>query len=390
APKEGEGGSHPPTLGDSLPPPLPLPLPPPPLPTPPLAAALTDGEGSSTTGMSGLPFGKTAAEISTGSGSPAAPRGVGRDGAAGLEESRGAGARTANGAVGAARASAAAQGTGGAGSGRAGTRDARLDGVPKAGGGIAGVGGGSGGGTGSNGTRPEPTASSATTRAPSAEGTEADVADTERSSATTPSAVSSRFLSAPLGVLSAVGAWATGRGRSSVGSTSSAAADAASAAAATAASSAGAGDRRDSDQAAYARTSGDWRGSTSPGEDASTLEARRTTGDSPCLSGENGTSGGRARARPPALKLDGSTRDAPIHEGGDSGGHQTNASAPARRLPDVVAPGSGMDLESPLPYDGSAEGAAGETAVTNGKRKPVCSPAVTPDGPNPGQHFGGA
>jgi len=102
-----------------------------------------------------------------------------------------------------------------------------------------------------------------------------------------------------------------------------------------------------------------------------------------------GNSAGSGSYRPPDLELDVSAQQGVA--AGAAGGDDRRASAPRRRPPSVHLPDEGegvaMDVDSPPKGSGRSEEARGAAAATNGKRKPVCSPAVTPDGPNLG-HFG--
>ena len=201
-------------------------------------------------------------------------------------------------------------------------------------------------------------------------------------------AIGSRLLSAPLGVLSAVGAWATGRGKGSAESAADAAADAAAEAAAAVAGL----DHRPtsvggSDEAAPP-SNGMVDGGNLAAEDASllpdtsaSLEARARDHD-----------GDADARRPPDLELEDPPQGVPSHRGG--GGSTGGGHSSARRPPSVHLPeDDGMDLDVPLKSrglfgkEGEGEGEA-TAASAYGKRKPERSPAVTPDGPNPGQHFG--
>ncbi|CAM9281329.1 unnamed protein product [Scytosiphon promiscuus] len=385
-----EGGNLPPSTGDSLPPPPP-PIPPP----PPLAAAAANNDGalpppaSVTARPSGAPFDDKAAEASKRKDSGATPQeGGGSSGGRSAEDPEGGAGQTSNG-FGSAGASAAAEGERGpgrSGSGGDGStaalegdgRDKPSDALPKS-------GSSSNGGAGSRSDSAASSTAATRTTPTGAADTNGPSGESSAPATATPP-VGSRFLSAPLGVLSAVGAWATGRGRSSFGSAASGADPSADAAGAAAAETVSAGDRLECDQADRAAVAGDGRGST---QGNSTLGAGTAAGEPPRLPGEGGGSGGRADARPPALKLDDSARDVPGQGDGNAVDHQSKVSTSGRRPPDAMVPGSGMDLESPPPRGRSAEGAEGDTAVASGKRKPVSSPAVTPDGPNPGQHFGG-
>lgn len=386
-----EGGPHPTPTGDSLP----LPLPPPPLPQPSPSGATVNKDGgtppeSNKTRVSGSSSNddKTA-KAPTGGGSGAAIRVEDKGSGAVSTEDPGAGTtNNTSGACGVAAAVEGARGAGRSGTGDqdggatavagAGPNNPSSAGSPKSGSNGAGAVGDDGSVGSGKDPQSDPAASITARSAQPKEGDAKD-ADGEKSSAAMSPPVGSRFLSAPLGVLSAVGAWATGRGRPSVGSATSAA-DAA---------GTNTADHDDSGQAdSPASTSGDWRRSSALVGDGSSELAERiatATGGSSHLLGENGAGSGRADARPPALKLEGSARDAPFQDPGD---HQNKLSMSGRTPPDVVASGGKMGLESAHTSDRSAEGAAGETAVKNGKRKPVSSPAVTPDGPNPGQHFG--
>eukprot|EP00752_Nemacystus_decipiens_P008745 g7806.t1 len=216
------------------------------------------------------------------------------------------------------------------------------------------------------------------------------------SAVASPPAIGSRLLSAPLGVLSAVGAWATGRGRGSVGS----AADAEDAAAAVA----GGLDHRS--------MSGDGGEETPPPSsggfvDGSSMAAQKDASLSRGTSASQGEETGKGRVdgadarrrRPPDLELDDPPPDVPAHprgSGSSTGSTGGGRSGSRRRPPSVHVPeDDGMELDVPAENrirsgregeEGEAAGAA--AAAAYGKRKPECSPAVTPDGPNPGQHFG--
>ncbi|CAB1096732.1 unnamed protein product [Ectocarpus sp. CCAP 1310/34] len=191
--------------------------------------------------------------------------------------------------------------------------------------------------------------------------------------------IGSRLLSAPLDMLSAVGAWATGRGRYSVGS---AASDTAAAAAAVATATATAASSSLSDGGRTASSSDSISSTAAGGPPASPRSGNgvgsRTGGSGGA--GDGARPGKLAGASPLDLRLD----DFSGHGAGDDGG------ASASGMPrSVHVPGEeeGMGLNSPPP---NGNGEAEVAATTNGKRKPACSPAITPEGANPGQHFGDA
>ncbi|CAM9998177.1 unnamed protein product [Ectocarpus sp. 4 AP-2014] len=191
--------------------------------------------------------------------------------------------------------------------------------------------------------------------------------------------IGSRLLSAPLDMLSAVGAWATGRGRFSVGS---AASDTAAAAAAVAAATATAASSSLSDGGRTASSSESSISSTAAGDPPALPRSgdgvvSRTGGSG--IAGDGAQTGTLAVASPLDLRLD----DFSGHGGGGDSGESSSGRPPSVHVPREEE--DGMDLNGPPP---NGNGGAEVAATINGKRKPVCSPAVTPEGPNPGQHFG--
>eukprot|EP00903_Cladosiphon_okamuranus_P006860 g6681.t1 len=213
---------------------------------------------------------------------------------------------------------------------------------------------------------------------------EGNTASGDHAAPTVPPAIGSRLLSAPFGVLSAVGAWATGRGRGSIGSVENDAA---------AATAAGVDSRP---------TSGEGVDEPPPpsgglaGCGDLAAEDESLSRDASASQGAGGRAADRNTRRPPDLELDDPAnddpanddpaKDIPAHHGSATGGRSR-----VRRPPSVLLPeDDGMDLDMPPKSRDYAGRESDGEAAAHGKRKPECSPAVTPDGLNPGQHFGGA
>ncbi|CAM9242417.1 unnamed protein product [Pylaiella littoralis] len=265
--------------------------------------------------------------------------------------------------------------------------------------GVKDGGGGGGGGGSGGGGRSGSKSTSATAGAPQVEETAVsrgaaesggDGANEKVPGLMSPP-ISSRFLSAPFGMLSAVGAWATGLGRSSIASdVGGDAATAATAAAAAAAAPAADCDRNSSGEIDDAPPSDVGLASGLTLADASLLRESLARAESPPLPRTEYRTGGADDARPPHLKLDGTAQGAAKARVGNNTREQGGVSRSGRRPPFVHVAEDGMDVDSSPPKTShTGEGSLGVGVVTNGKRKPVCSPAVTPDGPNSGQqHFG--
>lgn len=185
-----------------------------------------------------------------------------------------------------------------------------------------------------------------------------------------------RFLSAPFGVLSAVGAWATGRGRSSTGSAASDTAAAVAAAATAEGATGGVGGAcgRKSPGRARDQIAGRAAGSEAKQADLAMHAANGKGVTEPSQDRRRDNDGGgepdsTPYARGSELKL-------------DLAGHDGEVDVGRSRPPDSLD----QDREEKAGTRALEKKVAGE--AVKGKRKPECSPAVTPDGPSPVRNFG--